>query len=105
MFFSSSFRGIASSLLLLSISLFFVGPQLGSLDTDSDGIPETPVIVSSAISKPDLSRMMTSIQGPILISRLSAVIPVLMRNRSVHDVSVSFSPEDFLAPTSFPLLR
>jgi hypothetical protein len=34
-----------SQILLCAITLFFVGPQLGSLDTDGDGIPDVPVVL------------------------------------------------------------
>jgi hypothetical protein len=41
-------RKIAPSfgqILLCAISLFFLGPQFGSLDIDGDGIPDVPVIM------------------------------------------------------------
>ena len=103
-FLTSSVRDLASTFLLVSISLFFIGPQLGSLDADCDGIPETPVIVSTALSKPDLSSMMAGMQRPILVPRSSSPTPVLM-NASVHGASVFVSPQESVAPTSFPLLR
>jgi len=34
-----------AKILLLAIALFFLGPQLGSLDIDSDGVPDVPVMV------------------------------------------------------------
>src|SRR6516162_7967440 len=43
----------AKTLILLSVSiftvviiLFAIGPQLGSLDVDGDGIPEVPIVIS-----------------------------------------------------------
>lgn len=41
-------RGLAANIvaiLLFAIGLFFLGPQLGSLDIDGDGIPDVPVVV------------------------------------------------------------
>ena len=35
-------------ILSLAISLFFVGPQFGSLDTDGDGFPDVPIMVMQA---------------------------------------------------------
>ena len=32
-------------ILLATITLFVLAPQLGSLDVDSDGVPDVPVIV------------------------------------------------------------
>lgn len=34
-----------AAILLFAIGLFFLGPQLGSLDIDGDGIPDVPVMV------------------------------------------------------------
>jgi len=35
-------------ILSLAITLFFIGPQFGSLDTDGDGFPDVPVMVTHA---------------------------------------------------------
>jgi len=35
-----------AKILLIAITLFHVGPQLGSLDIDGDGIPDIPVVVT-----------------------------------------------------------
>lgn len=32
-------------ILLVVITLFAIGPQFGSLDADSDGVPEVPIII------------------------------------------------------------
>jgi len=32
-------------ILSLAITLFFIGPQLGSFDIDGDGVPDVPVMV------------------------------------------------------------
>jgi hypothetical protein len=32
-------------ILSLAVTLFFLGPQLGSLDVDGDGVPDVPVMV------------------------------------------------------------
>ena len=34
-----------ATVLLLSLTIFFLGPQLGSLDIDGDGVPDVPVMV------------------------------------------------------------
>ena len=44
-------------LLLVALVLFCVGPQLGSLDVDGDGIPEVPVIVSTAPTGPRVAQV------------------------------------------------
>jgi len=38
---AANFAGILS----LAVALFFIGPQLGSIDTDGDGVPDVPVMV------------------------------------------------------------
>ena len=35
-----------AKILLIAITLFSLGPQLGSLDIDGDGIPDIPVVVT-----------------------------------------------------------
>lgn len=35
-----------AKILLIAITLFFLGPQLGSLDIDCDGIPDVPLVVT-----------------------------------------------------------
>jgi hypothetical protein len=35
-----------AKILLIAITLFSLGPQLGSLDIDGDGIPDVPVVVT-----------------------------------------------------------
>ena len=37
-----------AKVLLFSLTVFFLGPQLGSLDTDGDGLPDVPVMVMHA---------------------------------------------------------
>jgi len=37
-------------ILLFGIALFFIGPQVGSLDTDGDGVPDVPVIAVDALN-------------------------------------------------------
>ena len=36
---------IFGSALLFVVTLFFLGPQLGSLDVDGDGVPDVPIMV------------------------------------------------------------
>jgi len=46
---STLFRCPVAILGIAAVSLFFVGPQLGSLDTDGDGYPDTPVVAFGSI--------------------------------------------------------
>ena len=39
-----------AKILLIAITLFSLGPQLGSLDIDGDGIPDVPVVVTHLYS-------------------------------------------------------
>src|SRR5579864_4311939 len=41
-------RYIGVKLLVLLVAIFCLGPQLGCLDADDDGVPEVPIVVSSA---------------------------------------------------------
>lgn len=35
----------SAGIVLIAMTLFFLGPQLGSIDIDGDGVPDVPVIV------------------------------------------------------------
>ena len=39
-----------AKILLIAVTLFSLGPQLGSLDIDGDGIPDVPVVVAHVSS-------------------------------------------------------
>ena len=39
-----------AKILLIAITLFCLGPQLGSLDIDGDGVPDVPVVVTHVSS-------------------------------------------------------
>jgi hypothetical protein len=39
-----------AKILVIAITLFSLGPQLGSLDVDGDGIPDVPVVVTHVSS-------------------------------------------------------
>ena len=39
-----------AKILLIATTLFSLGPQLGSLDIDGDGIPDVPVVVTHVSS-------------------------------------------------------
>ncbi len=39
---------LGTNLVVFLVLVFCLGPQLGCLDADGDGVPEVPVVVSSA---------------------------------------------------------
>lgn len=47
---------------LLAVALFMVGPEMGSLDLDHDGVPETTVLVLSRRPLVSLSNTLQAIQ-------------------------------------------
>jgi hypothetical protein len=52
-FWEAQMRERASTfakILVIAITLFSLGPQLGSIDVDGDGIPDVPVVVTHVSS-------------------------------------------------------
>lgn len=45
---------ISAAILLFAIAFFSLGPQLGSLDIDGDGVPDVPVMVMNGCSGPNV---------------------------------------------------
>ena len=48
--FMEKIKNSVARILLFGIALFFIGPQVGSLDTDGDGVPDVPVIAVCAMN-------------------------------------------------------
>jgi hypothetical protein len=103
---SSNSRTPRSLILVLgvvAVSLFFLGPQMGSLDTDGDGCPDTPVVISSftPVVRPSnfasAAHPRNRIQGAIVLA------PVLHFYYVENDDSRS--PAGRAALRSFCLLR
>jgi len=62
-------RRVTNSLgpiLLFATALFFMGPQLGSLDTDGDGVPDVPVVAVEAMDAQNIVAPRCGGQGSIL---------------------------------------
>ena len=94
------------SLILLGIVpvlLFFLGPLMGSLDTDGDGYPETPLVISLPVPVAPSSSFVSENQASrIHTANLLAdvVIPPYFGERDD-----SASPAGRAALQSFCLLR
>ena len=58
-------------ILLVVTTLFFIGPQLGSLDIDGDGVPDVPVIAVHAMKDQNLRPPRGIRQVTILLAKAS----------------------------------
>lgn len=61
----------ATAILLFTIAVFFLGPQLGSLDIDGDGVPDVPVMVMNGSSGPNVEAVGIEGQNAIEHKRVS----------------------------------
>jgi len=99
---SISFRCPAAILGIAAVSLFFLGPQMGSLDTDGDGCPDTPVVILSSIPVAQPFSFVSNSQP----SRIRAARVLANVIRAYYDESDDAgSPAGRAALKSFCLLR
>jgi hypothetical protein len=59
---------ISAGILVFAIALFFIGPPLGSLDTDGDGIPDVPVMVVHVRNGQNVHPTQSDGQGRIILT-------------------------------------
>jgi hypothetical protein len=88
---------------IVAVLLFSVGPQLGSLDTDGDGYPETPVVISisTPVARPSSFVSTTKSSRIRAASMLADIV-----NRSYYtERDESGPPAGRAALRSFCLLR
>jgi hypothetical protein len=82
-------RKVAASfatILLCAINLFFLGPALGSLDVDGDGVPDIPVMVIHGKNNQNVRRPQSDRVGLATASPFLGLIcndAVLMKTRIV----------------------
>ena len=82
--------------------MFFLGPQMGSLDTDGDGYPDTPVVVLSSIPVAQPSSFVSNSQPSRI--RAAHVLADVIRASYVERDDAG-SPAGRTALKSFCLLR
>lgn len=61
--------------LLAFVVLFSVGPQLGSLDADGDGIPEVPIMVLAGTDAADVLSVLDHTQHTTFIGPTLSLFP------------------------------
>jgi hypothetical protein len=86
---------------IVAVSLFFLGPQIGSLDTDGDGYPDTPVEISAPVAP---SSGFVSNNQPSRIRAASVLADVALRSH-YGERAESVPPAGRAALKSFCLLR
>jgi hypothetical protein len=100
---SRTSRSLIPVLGVVAVSLFFLGPQMGSLDTDGDGCPDTPVVISSLTPVVRPSNFASAAQAPDKIQGAMVLAHVLHSYYVENDGSGS--PAGRAALRSFCLLR
>jgi len=64
----------SAKILLFAIALFFFGPQFGSLDTDSDGIPDVPIMVMQVSNNQKAQAGRNDERGKIILTIASPFV-------------------------------
>jgi hypothetical protein len=100
---SAPFRCRILGLAIVAVSLFFLGPQMGSLDTDGDGCPDTPVVISS--STPVVRPSSFASKGQPSHRIRAAILLALVVHSYYVENDDSGSPAGRAALKSFCLLR
>src|SRR5215471_17451442 len=96
---STASRSLILVLGIVAVSLFCLGPQMGSLDTDGDGVPDIPVVISS--STPVVRPSNLGLEGqPLHRIRGAMVLPLVLRSYYVENDD-SGSPAGRAALRSF----
>jgi len=99
---STTSRSLILVLGIVAVLLFCLGPQMGSVDTDGDGCPDTPVVVSSStpvVRPPNFA----SADQPHRI-RAAMVLAIMVQSYYVENDD-SVSPAGRAALKSFCSLR
>jgi hypothetical protein len=99
---STRFRSPILVLGIVAVSLFFLGPQMGSLDTDGDGYPDTPIAVSPITVAPPSSSAWKNPTSPI---RAASLLPDVAFPSHDSERAEPVSQAGRAALKSFCLLR
>jgi hypothetical protein len=69
-----------AKVLLFAVVLFFLGPQLGSLDIDGDGIPDVPIVVMHGSNCQSVQAPKSDRQGRIFVVTASPCLRMVRTN-------------------------
>ena len=100
---STTSRSLILVLGIVAVLLFCLGPQMGSVDTDGDGCPDTPVAISSSTPVVRPSSFVSAGQPSHRI-RGAMVLALVLHSYYVENDD-SGSPAGRAALRSFCLLR
>ena len=84
-----STKNSIAGILLFGIALFFIGPQVGSLDTDSDGVPDVPVIAVHAMNTQNMGAAPRDRQGSTRGASASMFLDVTSKNPGLKGTIVT----------------
>jgi hypothetical protein len=65
-------------ILLFSITLFLIGPQLGGLDADGDGYPEVSIIVLRRSAAANFTHALNADQRTTILAVTASLVPALV---------------------------
>lgn len=102
-FIPAKYRRLLSVLGVAAALIFFLGAESGSVDTDGDGYPETPILISTSVPVAHCSRLAPT-SRPLRILRVS-VLPAVVIRAPHHEGAESAFPVGRSALSSFCLLR
>ena len=80
---------MSAAILLFAIAFFSLGPQLGSLDIDGDGVPDVPVIVMNGSSGPNVEAVRIDGQTASANSELTCSDARLVEHTNAADLRIT----------------
>jgi hypothetical protein len=69
---------LTAKILLFSITLLLIGPQLGGLDADGDGYPEVPIIVLTRSAGATFAHALNIDPRTTIIAVAASLVPALV---------------------------
>jgi hypothetical protein len=69
---------LTAKILLFSITLLLIGPQLGGLDADGDGYSEVPIIVMKRSAAANFTHALNTDQRTTIIAAIASLVPALV---------------------------
>ena len=94
---------ISAKLLIIAITLFFVGPELGSLDIDSDGVPDVPVVIMQAGHALNVLSLRKRQQETVMFTSRTSFLELRLVDLELIRTRLAFDLKGFTQPSAAPI--
>lgn len=94
---------ISAKLLIIAITLFFAGPELGSLDIDSDGVPDVPVVIMHAGHALDVLSLRKRQPETVMFTSRTSFWELRLFNLELIRTRLAFDLKGITLPSAAPI--